>query len=49
MKIIELGKNILSVYTKKNYPSVNTPEEALLVEKILDIDSRQKQIMKLIN
>ena len=49
MKIIELGINILAVYTKINYPSVNTPEEALLVEKILDIDSRQKQIMKLIN
>ena len=49
MKIIELGINILAVYTKINYPSVNTPEEVLLVEKILDIDFRQKQIIELIN
>ena len=49
MKIIELGINILAVYTKINYPSVNTPEEALLVKKILDIDSRQKQIIELMN
>jgi 3-deoxy-manno-octulosonate cytidylyltransferase (CMP-KDO synthetase) len=49
MKIIELGINILSVNTKRNYPSVNTPEEALLVEKILDMDPRQKQILEIIN
>ena len=49
MKIIELGINILAVNTKSNYPSVNTPEEALLVEKILDMDPRQKQILEMIN
>lgn len=49
MKIIELGFNILAVNTKINYPSVNTPKEALLVEKILAIDPRQKQILELIN
>jgi 3-deoxy-manno-octulosonate cytidylyltransferase (CMP-KDO synthetase) len=49
MKIIELGFNILAVNTKLNYPSVNTPEEALLVEKILDMDHRQKQILELIS
>ena len=49
MKIIELGFNILAVNAKINYPSVNTPEEALLVEKILDMDHRQKQILELIN
>jgi 3-deoxy-manno-octulosonate cytidylyltransferase (CMP-KDO synthetase) len=49
MKIIELGINILAVNTKLNYPSVNTPEEALLVERILDMDPRQKQILEMIN
>ena len=49
MKVIELGMNILAVHTKRNYPSVNTPEEALLVEKILDMDPRQKQILEIIN
>ena len=49
MKIIELGINILAVNTKLNYPSVNTPEEALLVERILDADPRQKQILEMIN
>ena len=49
MKIIELGFNILAVSTRINYPSVNTPKEALLVEKILVMDPRQKQILELIN
>jgi len=49
MKIIELGMNIFAVNTKLNYPSVNTPEEALLVERILDMDPRQKQILEMIN
>ena len=49
MKIIELGINILAVNTKLNYPSVNTPEEAILVERILDTDPRQKQILEMIN
>jgi len=49
MKIIELGINILAVNTKLNYPSVNTPEEVLLVERILDMDPRQKQILEMIN
>ena len=49
MKIIELGINILAVNTKLNYPSVNTPEEAILVERILDMDPRQKQILEMIN
>jgi CMP-2-keto-3-deoxyoctulosonic acid synthetase len=49
MKIIELGMNILAVNAKMNYPSVNTPEEALLVEKILEMDPRQKQILELTN
>jgi len=49
MKIIELGINILAVNTKLNYPSVNTPEEALLVERILGMDPRQKQILEMIN
>ena len=49
MKIIELGFNVLAVNTKLNYPSVNTPEEALLVERILDMDPRQKQILEMIN
>jgi hypothetical protein len=49
MKIIELGFNILAVSTRINYPSVNTPKEALLVEKLLVMDPRQKQILELIN
>ena len=49
MKIIELGINILAVNTKLNYPSVNTLEEALLVERILDMDPRQKQILEIIS
>jgi len=49
MKIIELGIDILAVNAKLNYPSVNTPEEVLLVERILDMDPRQKQILEMIN
>ena len=49
MKIIELGINILAVNVGINYPSVNTPEEAILVERILDTDPRQKQILEMIN
>jgi CMP-2-keto-3-deoxyoctulosonic acid synthetase len=49
MKIIELGFNILAVSAKINYPSVNTQKEALLAEKILVMDPRQKQILELIN
>ena len=49
MKIIELGINILGVNIEMNYPSVNTPEEAQLVEKILDMDPRQKHILDIIN
>ena len=49
MKIIELGINILAVNIDINYPSVNTPEEAPLVEKILDMDPRQKNILEMFN
>jgi len=49
MKIIELGIDILAVNAKLNYPSVNTLEEALLVERILDMDPRQKQILEMIS
>ena len=49
MKIIELGINILAVNIDINYPSVNTPEEAQLVEKILDMDPRQKNILEMFN
>jgi 3-deoxy-manno-octulosonate cytidylyltransferase (CMP-KDO synthetase) len=47
MKIIELGINILAVNVGINYPSVNTSEEAQLVEKILDMDPRQKNILEM--
>ena len=49
MKVIELGINILAVNIDINYPSVNTPEEAQLAEKILDMDPRQKHILDIIN
>ena len=49
MKAIELGINILAVNIDINYPSVNTSEEAQLVEKILDMDPRQKHILDIIN
>jgi CMP-2-keto-3-deoxyoctulosonic acid synthetase len=44
MKVIELGMNILAVNVEINYPSVNTPEDAKLVQIILNTDIRQKQI-----
>jgi 3-deoxy-manno-octulosonate cytidylyltransferase (CMP-KDO synthetase) len=46
MKVIELGINILAVNAENNYPSVNTPEEALRVQNILITDTRQKQIFE---
>ena len=49
MKVIELGINILAVNIDINYPSVNTPDEAQLAEKILGMDPRQKHILEMIN
>jgi 3-deoxy-manno-octulosonate cytidylyltransferase (CMP-KDO synthetase) len=49
MRIIELGFNILGVPVKNNYPSVNTPAEAESARKILEIDSFQMGVLKLIS
>lgn len=49
MKAIELGVNIASIDIKKNYPSVNTKHEKLLVNKILKNDLKQKKILNKIN
>jgi 3-deoxy-manno-octulosonate cytidylyltransferase (CMP-KDO synthetase) len=45
MKIIEMGIDILGVSIVKSYPSVNTVNDALLVEKILREDELQKAIL----
>ena len=44
MKIIEMGIDILGVSIVKSYPSVNTVNDALLVDKILREDELQKAI-----
>ena len=45
MKIIEMGIDMLGVSIIKSYPSVNTVNDALLVEKILREDELQKAIL----
>jgi len=45
MKVIELGFNILGVYIKENYPSVNTNEDAIAVLSFLQNDAKQKSIL----
>jgi 3-deoxy-manno-octulosonate cytidylyltransferase (CMP-KDO synthetase) len=49
MRALELGFNIQGVKTERNYPSVNTIEEALQVEKILKNDALQRELTKSIN
>jgi len=48
MKAIELGINIASIDIEKNYPSVNTKQEKLVVNKILKKDLKQKRILEII-
>jgi CMP-2-keto-3-deoxyoctulosonic acid synthetase len=45
MKAIEIGYGILGVPIKKNYPSVNTSNEAIIALSILQSDNRQKLIL----
>lgn len=45
MKAIEIGYGILGVPIKKNYPSVNTSNEAILALSILQSDNIQKRIL----
>jgi hypothetical protein len=45
MKVIEIGHSILGVPIKKNYPSVNTRNEAMIALKILQTDSTQKSVL----
>jgi len=45
MKVIEIGHSILGVPIKKNYPSVNTSNEAMIALKILQTDSTQKSVL----
>jgi len=45
MKVIELGFNILGVYIKENYPSVNTNEDAIAALSFLQNDAKQKSIL----
>ena len=49
MRAIEMGMNLLGVKITRNYPSVNTLEDAFQVETILIKDQLQKKIMKAIN
>jgi 3-deoxy-manno-octulosonate cytidylyltransferase (CMP-KDO synthetase) len=44
MRAIELGINILGVGIKRNYPSVNTTDEANQVEEILENDPLQREL-----
>lgn len=48
MKIIELGFKILGVKVEKNYPSVNTKDDALAVLEIMKSSKKQKTILRLI-
>lgn len=48
MKIIEMGFKILGVKVEKNYPSVNTKDDALTVLEILKSNKEQKAILRLI-
>jgi len=45
MKAIEIGYGILGVPIKRNYPSVNTSNEAILALSILQSDNIQKLIL----
>ena len=45
MKAIEIGYGILGIPIKRNYPSVNTNNEAMLALSILQTDSTQKRIL----
>ena len=45
MKAIEIGYGILGVPIKRNYPSVNTSNEAILALSILQSDNIQKRIL----
>jgi len=45
MRVIEIGYNILGVHITRNYPSVNTSNEAMTVLSILQSDSTQKSIL----
>lgn len=45
MKAIELGIDIASIEIAKNYPSVNTKHEKLVVNRILKNDLKQKKIL----
>ena len=47
MRVIELGHSILGVSIDKNYPSVNTNDEAILALDILQTDARQKSILNM--
>lgn len=46
MAIIEYGNNILSVEIENEFPSVNTENEASNVERIMLVDTLQKEIIK---
>jgi CMP-2-keto-3-deoxyoctulosonic acid synthetase len=45
MKAIEMGYGILGVPINKNYPSVNTNNEAMTALSILQSDKTQKRIL----
>ena len=47
MRVIEIGHSILGVSIDKNYPSVNTNDEAILALDILQTDARQKSILNM--
>ncbi len=48
MRAIEMGMNMLGVKIGRNFPSVNTIEEANLVQEILENDELQRELLKLI-
>lgn len=49
MRALELGLSIQGVRIERNYPSVNTIEEALQVEQILENDNLQRELLKAVN
>ena len=49
MRALELGLSIQGVRIERNYPSVNTIEEALQVEQILENDNLQTELLKAVN
>lgn len=47
MRVIEMGHQILGVLINRNYPSVNTLQDSESVVRILNIDSKQQNILKM--